>query len=89
MANPIDTNVDVRDKVFIIINGQEIVYNHIDVDVDFDNDNTTTILNKVNGIIQEARGTSLTDSSNEYTYTVTKISDTRNIFIYPKPDAGK
>jgi len=78
---------DLRNQVIIIVNGQELYYDHATLGINF-SDSNNEILTKVNSLIREARGVSLTDNSDEYSYTVTKITESQNIFIYPKPDAG-
>lgn len=67
-----------NNKIHIIFNGEEVI---LDIDVmgiSF-NDTDTTILNVVNGVIQEKWGTNVDNTS----FEVKKFSNTNNIHIYP------
>ena len=71
-------------KVVVTIGGTDRVFSHEDLSINFD-DSSAQIIAALQGMIDET----LEDSEGNVAYGVRKSTESRNIFVYPKPGAGK
>lgn len=79
---PINVDDTLRNKLIVIVDGEEVQINYDDLDLTF-NSLESEIMSKVVPIIIEEKGIDITD-----TYKIRKTTDNENIFIYPNSTAG-
>jgi hypothetical protein len=80
-----DNNNEIRNTIVLTLNGQDhfIPMDRVNVNID---SNTQEILDAVEPFAVEL-GTSLMDND-EYTYSVMKMTNSNNVHVFPKPEAG-
>lgn len=74
---------ELSNSVILTIDGKDNIFTKEELGISF-NDSSNTILAAVQGLIAE----SLQDNDENFVYTVRKSTDSQNIYIYPKSDAG-
>ena len=71
-------------NVIITVGGRDIAISQSSLGLTI-NSSEREILDAVRNVIDE----NITDESGEYSYTVRKATNSGNMYIYPKPVAGK
>lgn len=77
---------EITNKVIITIGGEDQQFDYEQLGVTFESPNPE-ILQAAEGILREMSQSLQEDG--DFTYTVRKASNSRNTYIYPKPEAGK
>jgi len=79
---PLNLNDSVKNKLFIVIEGEEIQLDYASLDLTFDS-SENEIMDKVIPIVQEQKDIDITGL-----YKVRKAVDNQNIFCFPNSTAG-
>lgn len=81
-VTPLQVDDSVRNKLFVVIEGEEIQLDYLNLDLTFDS-SERDIMDKIVPIVREEKGIDISD-----TYKIRKSTTNENIFIYPNSTAG-
>lgn len=81
-VTPINLDDSVKNRLFVVVEGDESQFDYIDLDLTFDS-SEQEIMNKIVPIILEKNGINISD-----TYKIRKTVENENIFIIPNSVAG-
>ena len=74
----------VTDKVFVTVGGRDVQLNQTDLGLTMAS-TEAQILAQVQGVINE----NLADEEGNFSFTVRRGLDNRNLYVYPKTPAGR
>ena len=81
-VTPIQVDDTVKNKLFVVVEGEEVQLNYEDFDLTF-NSSESEIMDKIVPVIQEEKRVNIRDS-----YKIRKVTNNENIFIIPSSVAG-